>query len=167
MAPLGADPQTQQIPSAAPQGPQVSFSGMHPQQLSPPSMNPAMPNTSMEGAPGAPTGDVIQVFRVLVSAAEVCLEEGLTLVLVPQPLQSIPAEKILKKPIPDEHLILKTTFESLIQKCLAVAADPVSPQDSPAIAEHEPFLTGFLSRHSKLRGSWTRPTNAWRRFTTN
>ncbi|XP_036070515.1 protein transport protein Sec31A isoform X9 [Oryzias melastigma] len=100
MAPLGADPQTQQIPSAAPQGPQVSFSGMHPQQLSPPSMNPAMPNTSMEGAPGAPTGDVIQ------------------------PLQSIPAEKILKKPIPDEHLILKTTFESLIQKCLAVAADP-------------------------------------------
>ncbi|RVE66118.1 hypothetical protein OJAV_G00123380 [Oryzias javanicus] len=100
MAPLSADPLTQQIPSAAPQGPQVSFSGMHPQQLSPPSMNPAMPNTSMEGAPGAPTGDVIQ------------------------PLQSIPAEKILKKPIPDEHLILKTTFESLIQKCLAVAADP-------------------------------------------
>ncbi|XP_078812173.1 protein transport protein Sec31A isoform X11 [Oryzias latipes] len=100
MAPLGTDPMAQQIPPAAPQGPQVPFSGMHQQQLTPPSVNPAMPNTSMEGAPGAPTGDMIQ------------------------PLQSIPAEKILKKPIPEEHLILKTTFESLIQKCLAVAADP-------------------------------------------
>uniref|UniRef100_A0A4W6CWP4 Protein transport protein Sec31A n=1 Tax=Lates calcarifer TaxID=8187 RepID=A0A4W6CWP4_LATCA len=40
------------------------------------------------------------------------------------PLQSIPAEKIMKKPIPDEHMVLKTTFEGLIQKCLAVATDP-------------------------------------------
>ncbi|KAL6096516.1 sec31a [Pungitius sinensis] len=114
MAPLGAAPQAQQGPSGAPQamgqGPhraQVPYSGMHQQhhhqqqqQLSPPPMNPAMPNTSMEGAPGAPTGDVIQ------------------------PLQSIPAEKIMKKPIPEEHLVLKSTFEGLIQKCLAVATDP-------------------------------------------
>uniref|UniRef100_A0AAQ4QIX6 Protein transport protein Sec31A n=1 Tax=Gasterosteus aculeatus aculeatus TaxID=481459 RepID=A0AAQ4QIX6_GASAC len=42
----------------------------------------------------------------------------------PQPLQSIPAEKIMKKPIPEEHLVLKSTFEGLIQKCLAVATDP-------------------------------------------
>uniref|UniRef100_A0AAQ4PAV3 Protein transport protein Sec31A n=1 Tax=Gasterosteus aculeatus aculeatus TaxID=481459 RepID=A0AAQ4PAV3_GASAC len=41
-----------------------------------------------------------------------------------QPLQSIPAEKIMKKPIPEEHLVLKSTFEGLIQKCLAVATDP-------------------------------------------
>ncbi|XP_071401587.1 protein transport protein Sec31A [Centroberyx affinis] len=106
MAPLGGDPQAQPICSAAPQamvqgppGVQVPYSGMQ-QQLPPPPMNPAMPKTSVEGAPGAPTGDVIQ------------------------PMQSIPAEKIMKKPIPDEHLVLKTTFEGLIQKCLAVAADP-------------------------------------------
>ncbi|XP_065821502.1 protein transport protein Sec31A isoform X4 [Labrus bergylta] len=110
MTPLGADPQAQSVPSGPPQamvqggqqGAQVPYSGMQQQQqqLSPPPMNPAMPKTSMEGAPGAPTGDFIQ------------------------PLQSIPAEKILKKPIPDEHLVLKTTFEGLIQKCLAVATDP-------------------------------------------
>nr|XP_033502948.1 protein transport protein Sec31A isoform X4 [Epinephelus lanceolatus] len=112
MAPLGGDPQAQPMPAGAPQamvqgphGAQVPYSGMHQhqqQQLSspPPPLNPAMPKTSMEGAPGAPTGDVIQ------------------------PLQSIPAEKIMKKPIPDEHLVLKTTFEGLIQKCLAVATDP-------------------------------------------
>ncbi|KAJ4926533.1 hypothetical protein JOQ06_008706 [Pogonophryne albipinna] len=85
MAPLGADPQAQPVSSGAPQ---VMGQGQHGAQ------------TSMEGAPGAPTGDVLQ------------------------PLQSIPAEKIMKKPIPDEHLILKTTFEGLIQKCLAVAMDP-------------------------------------------
>lgn len=43
-----------------------------------------------------------------------------------QPLQSIPAEKVTKKPIPEEHQVLKNTFEGLIQKCLAAAADPVS-----------------------------------------
>uniref|UniRef100_A0A8C2G3F5 Protein transport protein Sec31A n=1 Tax=Cyprinus carpio TaxID=7962 RepID=A0A8C2G3F5_CYPCA len=41
-----------------------------------------------------------------------------------QPLQSIPTEKITKKPIPEEHMVLKTTFEGLIQKCLAAASDP-------------------------------------------
>ncbi|XP_071322081.1 protein transport protein Sec31A isoform X8 [Trachinotus anak] len=112
MAPLGVDPQAQPVSSGVPQamvqgphGAQVPYSGMHhlqqqQQQLSPPPMNPAMPKTSMEGAPGAPTGDLIQ------------------------PLQSIPAEKIMKKPIPEEHMVLKTTFEGLIQKCLAVATDP-------------------------------------------
>ncbi|AWP00653.1 putative protein transport protein Sec31A [Scophthalmus maximus] len=105
MAPLGGDPQAQSsgAPQAMVQGPhgaQIPYSGMNQQQLSPPPMNPAMPKTSMEGAPGAPTGDVIQ------------------------PLQSIPAEKITKKPIPDEHMVLKNTFEGLIQKCLAVATDP-------------------------------------------
>ncbi|XP_056874422.1 protein transport protein Sec31A isoform X1 [Takifugu flavidus] len=107
MAPLGADPQAQPVSSGAPQamvqgqhGAQVPYSGMHQQQFAPPAVNQVMPNTSVEGAPGAPTGDVIQ------------------------PLQSIPTEKIMKKPIPDEHVVLKTTFEGLIQKCLAVATDP-------------------------------------------
>lgn len=72
MAPLGADPQAQPVSSGAPQamvqgphGAQIPYSGMHQQQFSPPAMNPAMPKTSMEGAPGAPTGDVIQVLIFL------------------------------------------------------------------------------------------------------
>ncbi|KAM8828835.1 protein transport protein Sec31A isoform 2-T4 [Spinachia spinachia] len=106
MAPLGAAQQgASGAPQAMGQGPheaQVPYSAMQhqQQQLSPPTMNPAMPKSRMEGAPGAPTGDVIQ------------------------PLQSIPTEKIMKKPIPEEHLVLKSTFEGLIQKCLAVATDP-------------------------------------------
>uniref|UniRef100_A0A3Q2P128 Protein transport protein Sec31A n=1 Tax=Fundulus heteroclitus TaxID=8078 RepID=A0A3Q2P128_FUNHE len=107
LTPLGADTQAQPMSSGAPQamvqglhGAQVQYSGMHQTQLPSQAKNPPMPNSSMEGAPGAPTGDAVQ------------------------PLQSIPAEKITKKPIPDEHLVLKTTFEGLIQKCLTVATDP-------------------------------------------
>ncbi|XP_045080997.1 protein transport protein Sec31A isoform X9 [Coregonus clupeaformis] len=104
-SPLGAgDPQQ---PPSMPPGQaqnQAPYQGMQQQQqMAPPPMNPGMLKTrggSVEGAPGAPIGDVIH------------------------PLQSIPAEKITKKPIPEEHLILKSTFEGLIQKCLAAATDP-------------------------------------------
>lgn len=30
----------------------------------------------------------------------------------------------MKKPIPEEHVVLKNTFDGIIQKCLAVATDP-------------------------------------------
>uniref|UniRef100_A0AAZ3RA31 Protein transport protein Sec31A n=1 Tax=Oncorhynchus tshawytscha TaxID=74940 RepID=A0AAZ3RA31_ONCTS len=92
-SPLGAgDPQ--QPPYMPPRQAQnqAPYQGMQ-QQMAPPPMNPGMLKTrggSVEGAPGAPTGDTIQ------------------------PLQSIPAEKITMKPIPDEHLVLKNTFEGLI-----------------------------------------------------
>uniref|UniRef100_A0A3B4AXZ4 SEC31 homolog A, COPII coat complex component n=1 Tax=Periophthalmus magnuspinnatus TaxID=409849 RepID=A0A3B4AXZ4_9GOBI len=109
MAPLGVNLQSQQMPSGSPQtmgqiphAVQTPYSGM--QQPLPSSamnsMNTTMPKTSSEGPPGAPIGDAIQ------------------------PPQSMPAEKITKKPIPDEHFVLKTTFEGLIQKCLIVATDP-------------------------------------------
>ncbi|XP_062870721.1 protein transport protein Sec31A isoform X7 [Trichomycterus rosablanca] len=107
MAPLG-DPQPvaamqptpqQQLPPQ-PTGVPAPFNPLQQQPMVPTLRNPAMPNIPMEGPPGAPTGDVIQ------------------------PMQPLPTEKISKKPIPDEHLILKTTFEGLIQKCLAAATDP-------------------------------------------
>uniref|UniRef100_A0A671PBF4 Protein transport protein Sec31A n=1 Tax=Sinocyclocheilus anshuiensis TaxID=1608454 RepID=A0A671PBF4_9TELE len=108
MAPLG-DPQvpaaqTMQTLQPQQQGPDqpvgpATFSPIQQQPLGPPGRNPSMPRGNMEGAPGAPIGDVIKVI-------------------------SIPTEKITKKPIPEEHMVLKTTFEGLIQKCLAAASDP-------------------------------------------
>ncbi|KAG5834379.1 hypothetical protein ANANG_G00260900 [Anguilla anguilla] len=109
MAPLG-DPQAQaqvqapptlqpqQLPTGQP-GVQAPYPGLQ-QPLAPPPRQPTMPKANVEGAPGAPIGDIIQ------------------------PVQAMPAEKITKKPIPEEHLVLKTTFEGLIQKCLAAATDP-------------------------------------------
>ncbi|XP_067290169.1 protein transport protein Sec31A isoform X1 [Pseudorasbora parva] len=106
MAPLG-EPQVPAVPNMQTLQPHQQVSDQHvgpttftpiqQQPLGPPSRNPNMPQVNMEGAPGAPIGDVIK---------------------------SIPTEKITKKPIPEEHVVLKTTFEGLIQKCLAAASDP-------------------------------------------
>ncbi|XP_069043176.1 protein transport protein Sec31A isoform X2 [Lepisosteus oculatus] len=90
--------QPQQVPAGQP-GMQPPYSGLQ-QPLPQPPQQPPGPRLSMEGPPGAPIGDVIQ------------------------PVQSLSAEKITKKPIPDEHLTLKTTFEGLIQKCMTAATDP-------------------------------------------
>ncbi|XP_065452092.1 protein transport protein Sec31A isoform X17 [Chrysemys picta bellii] len=111
------DPQSQmqQPPTSLPPAAQATFQPSHlpsgqpilqnpfqpiQQPLGQSVMPPAISKTSTEGAPGAPIGNTIQH------------------------VQSLPAEKITKKPIPDEHLILKTTFEALIQRCLSSATDP-------------------------------------------
>ncbi|XP_065733453.1 protein transport protein Sec31A isoform X18 [Phocoena phocoena] len=116
MNPLG-DHQSQMLqqqPSApVPLSSQASFPQPHlpggqpfhgiQQPLSQPGMPPSFSKPNIEGAPGAPIGNTMQH------------------------VQSLPTEKITKKPIPDEHLILKTTFEDLIQRCLSSATDPLSP----------------------------------------
>ncbi|XP_051542450.1 protein transport protein Sec31A-like isoform X10 [Myxocyprinus asiaticus] len=109
MTPLG-DPQALAAPGTQTHHPQqqvpdqpvapAPFNPTQQQSMGPPTQNPHLPQVHMEGAPGAPIGDLIK------------------------PLQSIPTEKITKKPIPEEHMVLKTTFEGLIQKCLAAASDP-------------------------------------------
>ncbi|XP_075005955.1 protein transport protein Sec31A isoform X5 [Calonectris borealis] len=116
MSPL-ADPQSQmqQPPAPAPPTGAPSFQPPHlpagqpvlqggyppaPQPLGPCIVPPAVSKPSTEGAPGAPIGNAIQH------------------------VQALPTEKITKKPIPEEHLILKTTFEALIQRCLLSASDP-------------------------------------------
>ncbi|KAM9193590.1 protein transport protein Sec31A isoform 9-T10 [Mergus octosetaceus] len=114
MTPL-ADPQAQMQQAPAPpvgapsfQAPQLpagqpALQGPYPpapQPLGPCIVPPAASKPSTEGAPGAPIGNAIQH------------------------VQALPTEKITKKPIPEEHLILKTTFEALIQRCLLSASDP-------------------------------------------
>lgn len=78
----------------------------------------------------------------------------------------------MKKPIPDEHVVLKTTFEGLIQKCLAVATDPVSlifwikvHFISVNGQEKGEFFHSFIN--SKQGGSLTMLTSALKLSTTN
>ncbi|XP_065592723.1 protein transport protein Sec31A isoform X2 [Cyrtonyx montezumae] len=113
MNPL-ADPQAQmqqQLPAAPvgtpsfqppqlPAGQQAPLGPYAPQALGPCAVPPTTFKPRTEGAPGAPIGNAIQH------------------------VQALPTEKITKKPIPEEHLILKTTFEALIQRCLLSASDP-------------------------------------------
>lgn len=71
MTPLG-EPQVPAAPSMQTLQPQqqvpdqhmgpTTFTPIQQQPLGPPSRNPNMPQVNMEGAPGAPIGDVIKVF---------------------------------------------------------------------------------------------------------
>ncbi|NXQ26145.1 SC31A protein, partial [Alaudala cheleensis] len=144
MNPL-ADPQAQlQQPQAAaapssassfppphlPAGQMVLQGGFQPasQPLGPSIMPPTGSKPSTEGAPGAPIGNAIQQ------------------------VQALPTEKITKKPIPEEHLILKTTFEALIQRCLLSASDPQTKRKLDDANKRLEFL------YDKLREQTLSPT---------
>uniref|UniRef100_A0A8B9PTV8 Protein transport protein Sec31A n=1 Tax=Apteryx owenii TaxID=8824 RepID=A0A8B9PTV8_APTOW len=69
-----------------------------------------------------------------------------------QHVQALPTEKITKKPIPEEHLILKTTFEALIQRCLLSASDPQTKRKLDDANKRLEFL------YDKLREQTLSPT---------
>ncbi|NXK21935.1 SC31A protein, partial [Arenaria interpres] len=140
MNPL-ADPQSQMQQPPAPAAPMgaPSFQPPHlpagqggyppaPQTLGPCVVPPAVSKPSTEGAPGAPIGNAIQH------------------------VQALPTEKITKKPIPEEHLILKTTFEALIQRCLLSASDPQTKRKLDDANKRLEFL------YDKLREQTLSPT---------
>ncbi|XP_073897989.1 protein transport protein Sec31A isoform X11 [Castor canadensis] len=141
MNPLG-DPQSQMLqqqPSApGPLSNQPSFTQPHlaggqpfpgiQQPLGQTGIPPSFSKPNIEGAPGAPIGNTIQH------------------------VQSLPTEKITKKPIPDEHLILKTTFEDLIQRCLSSATDPQTKRKLDDASKRLEFL------YDKLREQTLSPT---------
>ncbi|XP_045851832.1 protein transport protein Sec31A isoform X15 [Meles meles] len=141
MNPSG-DPQSQMLPQQpsvpAPLSSQASFPQPHlaggqtfhgiQQPLGQPGMPPSFSKPNIEGAPGAPIGNTIQH------------------------VQSLPTEKITKKPIPDEHLILKTTFEDLIQRCLSSATDPQTKRKLDDASKRLEFL------YDKLREQTLSPT---------
>ncbi|NXS58414.1 SC31A protein, partial [Brachypteracias leptosomus] len=136
-------PQLQQPPAPAPPTGTPSFRPLHiptgqpvlqggylpaPQPLGPCVMPPTVSKPSTEGAPGAPIGNAIQH------------------------VQALPTEKITKKPIPEEHLILKTTFEALIQRCLLSASDPQTKRKLDDANKRLEFL------YDKLREQTLSPT---------
>uniref|UniRef100_A0A673GUB1 Protein transport protein Sec31A n=1 Tax=Sinocyclocheilus rhinocerous TaxID=307959 RepID=A0A673GUB1_9TELE len=125
MHPASSQPAAPPVISGPPQGGQP---------FSPPPLSSGM--SFQHGGPGSPTAYLpppvarapgIQTEPALFPASQRTglHVSGFTLFCgLSQPLQSIPSEKITKKPIPEEHMVLKTTFEGLIQKCLAAASDP-------------------------------------------
>lgn len=141
MNPLG-DPQSQMLqqqpPAPGPLSNQASFPQPHlpggqpfhgiQQPLAQTGMPPSFSKPNLEGAPGAPIGNTVQH------------------------VQSLPTEKITKKPIPDEHLILKTTFEDLIQRCLSSATDPQTKRKLDDASKRLEFL------YDKLREQTLSPT---------
>ncbi|NXF17876.1 SC31A protein, partial [Rhodinocichla rosea] len=117
-------------PAHLPAGQMVLQGGFQPaaQPLGPSTMTPTASKPSTEGAPGAPIGNAIQH------------------------VQALPTEKITKKPIPEEHLVLKTTFEALIQRCLLSASDPQTKRKLDDANKRLEFL------YDKLREQTLSPT---------
>ncbi|XP_054146143.1 protein transport protein Sec31A isoform X4 [Melozone crissalis] len=127
-APSSSAPSFQ--PAHLPAGHMVLQGGFQPaaQPLGPSTVAPTASKPSTEGAPGAPIGNAIQH------------------------VQALPTEKITKKPIPEEHLILKTTFEALIQRCLLSASDPQTKRKLDDANKRLEFL------YDKLREQTLSPT---------
>ncbi|NXP64849.1 SC31A protein, partial [Chloropsis cyanopogon] len=117
-------------PPHLPAGQMVLQGGFQPasQPLGPSTVPPTVSKPSTEEAPGAPIGNAIQH------------------------VQALPTEKITKKPIPEEHLILKTTFEALIQRCLLSASDPQTKRKLDDANKRLEFL------YDKLREQTLSPT---------
>uniref|UniRef100_A0A672PPC0 SEC31 homolog B, COPII coat complex component n=1 Tax=Sinocyclocheilus grahami TaxID=75366 RepID=A0A672PPC0_SINGR len=88
-----------------------------------------------QGGPGAPGAKIFSGAGVPPPLTGTCrrLEEPLNtavshmcIYIHPASLQQLPAEHVEQKEIPAEHMILKTTFSSLVQRCQLAAADPVT-----------------------------------------
>ncbi|KAJ8365712.1 hypothetical protein SKAU_G00145430 [Synaphobranchus kaupii] len=64
------------------------------------SAEPSHPHEGIQAPPGAPQEPNVQL------------------------LQQLPAEKVEQREIPAEHVVLKSTFDGLVQRCQLAAADP-------------------------------------------
>ncbi len=93
------------------------------------------PHDHAQVAPGAPQEPSVQVSMRLVAVTWILnsnsrVKRVSTFLFLcpcfPQLLQQLPAERVEQKEIPAEHMVLKSTFDSLVQRCQLAARDPVS-----------------------------------------
>eukprot|EP00064_Thunnus_orientalis_P002521 superscaffoldBa00000187_g2528 len=65
-----------------------------------------------------------------------------------QLLQQLPAERVEQKEIPTEHMVLKSTFDSLVQRCQLAAGDPQTKRKLDDAAKRLGFLYDKLREQS-------------------
>ncbi|XP_061822539.2 protein transport protein Sec31A isoform X1 [Nerophis lumbriciformis] len=65
-----------------------------------------------------------------------------------QLLQQLPAERVEQKEIPAEHIVLKSTFDSLVQRCQLAAGDPQTKRKLDDAAKRLGCLYDKLREHS-------------------
>ncbi|AWP17855.1 Protein transport protein Sec31A [Scophthalmus maximus] len=63
-------------------------------------------------------------------------------------LQQLPAERVEQKEIPAEHMVLKSTFDSLVQRCQLAAGDPQTKRKLDDAAKRLGFLYDKLREQS-------------------
>ncbi|CAL8302888.1 unnamed protein product [Lota lota] len=65
-----------------------------------------------------------------------------------QLLQQLPAERVEQREIPSEHMILKSTFDSLVQRCQLAAGDPQTKRKLEDAAKRLGYLYDKLREQS-------------------
>uniref|UniRef100_A0A3B4V7W7 Protein transport protein Sec31A n=1 Tax=Seriola dumerili TaxID=41447 RepID=A0A3B4V7W7_SERDU len=65
-----------------------------------------------------------------------------------QLLQQLPAERVEQKEIPAEHMVLKSTFDSLVQRCQLAAGDPQTKRKLDDAAKRLGYLYDKLREQS-------------------
>ncbi|XP_056153738.1 protein transport protein Sec31A isoform X2 [Lampris incognitus] len=65
-----------------------------------------------------------------------------------QLLQQLPAERVEQREIPSEHMVLKTTFDSLVQRCQLAAGDPQTKRKLDDAAKRLGYLYDKLRDQS-------------------
>uniref|UniRef100_UPI003AAFE2EE protein transport protein Sec31A n=1 Tax=Centroberyx gerrardi TaxID=166262 RepID=UPI003AAFE2EE len=65
-----------------------------------------------------------------------------------QLLQQLPAERVEQREIPGEHMILKSTFDSLVQRCQLAAGDPQTKRKLDDAAKRLGYLYDKLREQS-------------------
>lgn len=65
-----------------------------------------------------------------------------------QLLQQLPAERVEQKEIPAEHMVLKSTFDSLVQRCQLAARDPQTKRKLDDAAKRLGYLYDKLREQS-------------------
>uniref|UniRef100_A0A8C7LG69 Protein transport protein Sec31A n=1 Tax=Oncorhynchus mykiss TaxID=8022 RepID=A0A8C7LG69_ONCMY len=63
-------------------------------------------------------------------------------------LQALPAERVEQREIPAEHMVLKQTFDSLVQRCQLAAQDPQTKRKLDDASKRLGYLYDKLREHS-------------------
>uniref|UniRef100_A0A8C6T925 Protein transport protein Sec31A n=1 Tax=Neogobius melanostomus TaxID=47308 RepID=A0A8C6T925_9GOBI len=151
-------------PSSQPGAPVPMYPGaIHNQGPAPPPM-PGAPYTPMgagypQGGPGAPAAKPYPPASVpppQTGQYSRCIyflnDRYLTFIesysVSPQLLQQLPAERVEQKEIPSEHLVLKSTFDSLVQRGQLAAGDPQTKRKLDDAAKRLGFLYDKLRDQS-------------------
>uniref|UniRef100_H3DQ02 Protein transport protein Sec31A n=1 Tax=Tetraodon nigroviridis TaxID=99883 RepID=H3DQ02_TETNG len=105
------------------------------------------------GAPQEPSMQVSTTTAVCVDLHQRIAEQGARMWFLVrsrflQLLQQLPTERVEQKEIPAEHMILKSTFDSLVQRCQLAARDPQTKRKLDDSAKRLGYLYDKLREQS-------------------
>uniref|UniRef100_A0A4W6F3X7 Protein transport protein Sec31A n=1 Tax=Lates calcarifer TaxID=8187 RepID=A0A4W6F3X7_LATCA len=144
-------------PSSQPGAPVPMYpGGLHNQGPAPPMASGPSASRSRPGPPWSSPGAQCAGWCVTRGPSEfstVTLTANMSVTCIciscfAQLLQQLPAERVEQKEIPAEHMVLKSTFDSLVQRCQLAAGDPQTKRKLDDAAKRLGYLYDKLREQS-------------------